>query len=418
MEQQLNAAADVIEAMARSAGMGVRVVGGKVLPQVVEFQVQPFSDYDYIAQRSIPAARVGQFMSLQNDLALRLSANNLRVSQQGAYIIIQMPRQNVTVFSADRLNIRKPASAAILGIGDDGKILTMDFADPISCHALIAGTTGSGKTQLAHTMIYTLCRGVRPSEIGVAVINPKGDAVSPLIGANLLAPVATNPKSALSLLVRMVDVMDKRRIGASPRIIIQADEVADLVETCPQSLSLLTRLAQRGREAAIHLLLATQRPDAKAVGALLRANMPCRIVGRVLSADESRMASGYPQLGAERLNGAGDFLMVRGGRAIRFQAAMPPETSYRYIEAPRIEAPKVERGDAKDESFSAFISDCVNETGEVSGKDLYAAYIEYCKANDIPEILDNTNFGSKVKSRWPSAYKHTRNGSVYTGISL
>lgn len=409
-EYQLNQAGDVIEQTALSAGVGVRVVGGIVLPQFIQFKIQPAAQYDYATQKTIPAARVHQFMALQSDLALKLSANDLRLSQNGAFIVVEMSRHDRSAVYADLLFKKtiKPDSASILGIDETGSVLTLDFANPLSCHALVAGTTGSGKTQLAHAMLYTLCRNTRPSQTGVVAINPKGDALNDLIGNNLLAPVATTPASSLSLLTRMVALMEQRKAGGSPRIIIQADEVADLVDTCPESLGLLTRLAQRGREANLHLLLATQRPDAKAVGALLRANMPARLVGRVLSAEESRMASGYPQLGAEKLNGLGDFILVCGSKRVRFQAAIPPDTDYRQISEPAYTTGE----------FESFLSDCVVEKGEVTGKDLYIAYVEYCKANDISDILDNTKFGIKIKSIYPNACKHTRTGSLYVGIGL
>lgn len=419
MLQRLNAAADAIEQVAKRNGMGVRVVSGRVLPQAVEFHIQPSDDYDFNTHKTIPAARVGQFIALQNDLALRLGADSLRISQRGANILVQMPRKDVTVVMADRL-LRavhsKPSSVALLGIGDDGEILTLDFANPVSCHALIAGTTGSGKTQLAHTMIYTLCKGARASEVGVVCINPKGDAVTPLIGNNLLTPVATEPETAHQLLLRMVDTMERRKVGTTPRIILQVDEVADLIDTCRESLGLLTRLAQRGREVGIHLLLATQRPDAKAMGALLRANLPARLIGRVLSAEESRMASGYPQLGAERLNGNGDFIFVRAGNTTRFQAALPPETRYAEPVLPQIAAPVVQSRQVS--TVDLFAADCIGNGGSVSGKDLYAAYLSYCESNGFTDTLDNTKFGNKVKSMYPEAWTHTRNGSLYTGIGL
>lgn len=412
-------AADAIERTAKAYGMGVRVVGGRVLPQVIEFHIQPADDYDFTTHKTVPAARVGQFASMQNDLALRLGTTNLRIAQSGAHILVQMPRLDVNLVYADKLLSAiqyKPSSVAILGIGDDGEVLTLDFANPVSCHALIAGTTGSGKTQLAHTMIYTLCRNTRASEVSVVSINPKGDAVSSLIGNNLLAPVAVAPDEAYALLDKMVAAMERRGAGSLPRIVVQVDEVADLIDTCPDALGLLTRLAQRGRESGIHLLLATQRPDAKAVGALLRANLPARLVGRVLSAEESRMASGYPQLGAEKLNGNGDFIFVRAGRTTRFQAAMPPETHYIQPSRREIAASPVLKREA--DTVELFVADCIVKGGQVTGKDLYQAYLSYCESNGFTDTLDGTKFGNKVKSIYPNAWSHTRTGSLYTGISL
>jgi len=93
-----------------------------------------------------------------------------------------------------------------------------------------------------------------------------------------------------------------------------------VVAAAPGCGELLTRLATRGREAGLHLVLCTQKPTAEAVGSLLRANLPCRLVGRVTSAQEAVVASGIKGTGAERLLGRGDFLLVAGGEVVRFQA--------------------------------------------------------------------------------------------------
>jgi S-DNA-T family DNA segregation ATPase FtsK/SpoIIIE len=83
----------------------------------------------------------------------------------------------------------------------------------------------------------------------------------------------------------------------------------------------LTRLTQRGREAGIHIVAATQKPTTAVLGPLVKANFPVRLVGRVTSAEDARTASGWSGTGAERLMGRGDFLAVAEGRVIRFQAA-------------------------------------------------------------------------------------------------
>jgi hypothetical protein len=83
----------------------------------------------------------------------------------------------------------------------------------------------------------------------------------------------------------------------------------------------LTRLTQRGREAAIHIIAATQKPTSAVIGTLVKANFPVRLVGKVMSAEDARVATGWSGSGAERLLGRGDFLAVAEGRVIRFQVA-------------------------------------------------------------------------------------------------
>ena len=81
----------------------------------------------------------------------------------------------------------------------------------------------------------------------------------------------------------------------------------------------VTRLAQRGREAGIHLVASTQRPTASVIGGLVKANFPVRVVGSVSSAEEAKIASGMPRTGAQLLLGKGDFVVVARGESLRVQ---------------------------------------------------------------------------------------------------
>jgi S-DNA-T family DNA segregation ATPase FtsK/SpoIIIE len=100
------------------------------------------------------------------------------------------------------------------------------------------------------------------------------------------------------------------------------DELADLCMVGGRSVQdALARLAQRGREAGLHLVACTQRPTAAAIGSLVKSNFPVRVVGSVASAEDAKVASGLPGTGAERLLGGGDFVVVARGEQIRVQAA-------------------------------------------------------------------------------------------------
>ena len=106
------------------------------------------------------------------------------------------------------------------------------------------------------------------------------------------------------------------------RIVIVVDELADLVQTGgPAIMEHLGRLVQRGREAGIHVIGATQKPSSTILGSIVKANFPVRLVGRVTSAEDARVAAGIGGTGAERLTGRGDFIAVTGPGTIRFQAA-------------------------------------------------------------------------------------------------
>jgi len=103
---------------------------------------------------------------------------------------------------------------------------------------------------------------------------------------------------------------------------VAVDELAELLVTGgPEVGDLLQRLTQRGREAGVHVVAATQRPSAALVGGMMKANFPVRLVGSVVSAEDARVAAGVSGTEAERLLGRGDFLLVAKGEVIRFQAA-------------------------------------------------------------------------------------------------
>jgi len=203
------------------------------------------------------------------------------------------------------------------------------LTSPEVAHILIAGTTGSGKTSLAHTILLSLCQRHRPSRFGLVIIDPKRSQESPFVRAtehHRLLDIAHTTEEAIAVLRRVVAVMEQRntQLEPLPRVAVYVDEVADLVQTGGSVVvDLLTRIAQRGREAGVHLIACTQKPSAKTVGSLLKANLPLRLVGRVVSAEDARVATGISGSGAEKLLGSGDFLAVTAGRVIRFQAAMP-----------------------------------------------------------------------------------------------
>jgi S-DNA-T family DNA segregation ATPase FtsK/SpoIIIE len=105
-------------------------------------------------------------------------------------------------------------------------------------------------------------------------------------------------------------------------LVIAIDELADLLQTGGKAVEgAITRLAQRGRQAGIHILACTQKPSASLIGGAMKANFPVRLVGAVANRDEARYATGIAESGAEKLAGCGDFLLIAKGESLRFQAA-------------------------------------------------------------------------------------------------
>jgi S-DNA-T family DNA segregation ATPase FtsK/SpoIIIE len=233
-----------------------------------------------------------------------------------------------------------PPATAVLGLAEDGAPLLIRLPSPDVAHILVAGTTGSGKTMLLQAMILSLAMANPPTlrgEVGggmsLVLIDPKGHAFRPFEGLPHLArPVIWEVEEMTEVLQSLVRLMERRSghgrpggngsAGPQPPVVVVIDELADLLMVGRKEVQwALTRLTQRGREAGIHVVAATQKPTTAVLGSLVKANFPVRLVGRVTSAEDARTATGWSGTGAERLMGQGDFLAVAEGRVIRFQAA-------------------------------------------------------------------------------------------------
>jgi S-DNA-T family DNA segregation ATPase FtsK/SpoIIIE len=330
--QILEFQSDRIEAVLARHKVTARVTGGLVSPRWIQFQVLPAL-----------GARVNRIKGLAEELALALNSDTCRVSRQGGLVAVEIPRSDPQVVRLLPLQERLaengsgppgiPFGTAVLGLAEDGAPLLVRLPSPQVSHLLIAGTTGSGKSALAQTIITSLALNHRPSQLGFVLIDPKRRAFGPLAGLpHLLRPVLSEPEAVEGALGRLVELMLLRdregRQPASagqhgePRVVVVIDELADLLMmTGKETQQALTRLSQRGREAGIHLVACTQKPASQVVGSLAKANFPVRLVGRVTSPEDAKVATGYAGTGAERLCGPGDFIAVTGGQVTRFQAA-------------------------------------------------------------------------------------------------
>jgi S-DNA-T family DNA segregation ATPase FtsK/SpoIIIE len=213
----------------------------------------------------------------------------------------------------------------VLGLDEMGTPLLLSLPSPDVAHALICGTTGSGKTALARTMAVSLALLNPQRELQMLLLDPKGRGLGVLADLpHLLCPPLMDVSETIARLTWLVGEMERRdRYGIrQPRLVVFIDELADLLLVGGKELEwALTRLSQRGREAGVHLVACTQKPTAAVIGSLTKANFPVRLIGAVTSAEEARLAAGVSDTGAERLQGRGDFLLVLKGRTTRFSAA-------------------------------------------------------------------------------------------------
>jgi S-DNA-T family DNA segregation ATPase FtsK/SpoIIIE len=309
--------ANQIELVLASHRIPSRVVGGTVTPHTVRFQLATRMD-----------TRLAQIKNLAEELALSLHAPSCRVVRNGGMLNIEIPRpEPVTVPLLDlcRRLAYAPPCAPVLGVDEAGTPLLLNLRSPDVAHALICGTTGSGKTALARAMALSLALHNSPQQVQLLLVDPKGrgfSALSPL--PHLLCPPLTAIEEALERLTWLVAEMERRDAEgiSQPWWVVFLDELADLLMVGGKEMEFaLTRLSQRGREAGIHLVACTQKPTAAVIGSLTKANFPVRLVGSVTSPEEARVAAGVAGTGAERLQGRGDFLLVLKGQSTRFAAA-------------------------------------------------------------------------------------------------
>jgi S-DNA-T family DNA segregation ATPase FtsK/SpoIIIE len=224
---------------------------------------------------------------------------------------------------------------ALLGVDEDAVPVLLRFPSPDVAHVLVAGNTGSGKTALARTMALSLAVFNPPRSLQMVLIDPKRRGFAPLAQLpHLLTPLIDTAGRAGVTLGRLVEEMERRDLEAcsTPHVVVFIDELSDLIMTGGRSVEApLTRLAQRGREAGIHLVACTQRPAAAVIGGLVKSNFPVRVVGSVASAEDAKVAAGLPRTGAERLLGKGDFIVVARGEQMRVQGAFAGNHEIRRV---------------------------------------------------------------------------------------
>jgi S-DNA-T family DNA segregation ATPase FtsK/SpoIIIE len=323
----LNFQADRIERVLASHRVPVRVHGGSVTPRWVRFLLTP-----------APGAKVSTVRNLSEELALALGADDVRVARDGESIAVEVPRADaepVRLLPLLRNLPAVPALTACLGLTDDGRPLLLRLPSADVAHVLVAGTTGSGKTELMRCLLASLALTNRQSRLQMALIDPKQRGFLPLAGLpHLLEGIATDALAAQALLERLVAEMERRdrESVSSPHIIVAVDELLDVLQAGGKAVeALLTRIAQRGREAGLHLVAGAQKPSSTALGPMLKANFPVRLVGRVGSAEDARVAAGVAGTNAEKLLGRGDFVLVAAGQQIRFQAAWLAGTDWAEV---------------------------------------------------------------------------------------
>jgi S-DNA-T family DNA segregation ATPase FtsK/SpoIIIE len=298
--------------------------------------------------------RAARLQPVADDLARKLKAPNIRIINNligSGSVGIEVPNpKREQVRLKELMTGPKAVDMGLpmfLGKDVSGEPLVLDLAE--QPHMLIAGTTGSGKSICMNTIIMSWLYTKRPDELKLCLVDPKMVEMAQFADVpHLMAPVVTDMSKAAGILEWAVRHMEERyellksakvqkmraynelgedelrsRMNPSsdaawaripkklPFMVFVIDELADLMMQHREVEQSIVRIAQKARAVGMHLVLATQRPQANVVTGLIKSNMPCRVGFRVASAMDSRIVLEHK--GGELLLGKGDMMVVPNG---------------------------------------------------------------------------------------------------------
>ena len=362
--------------------------------------------------------RLNKLTTCADDIALSLGASGVRIAAVPGKISIvgiEVPNRAVTNVSLreviDSPEFARAKSKSSFAVGKDigGTCIVGNIAK--LPHMLIAGTTGSGKSVCMNSVIISLLYKASPEDVKLIMVDPKMVELGIYNGIpHLLIPVVTDPKKAAGSLQWAVTEMMRRYKAMSdagvrdlesyngiveaegegqklPQVVVIIDELADLMLVAAKEVEeSICRIAQMGRAAGIHLIIATQRPSADVITGLMKANIPSRIAFAVASAMESRII--LDTQGAEKLVGKGDMLYapIGAGKPMRVQGC--------FVSDPEVEAvtsfvkenfntdydqevlEEIERKAAQTGNSKATVSDPEPNQSEMDGDEMLPAAVD------------------------------------------
>jgi S-DNA-T family DNA segregation ATPase FtsK/SpoIIIE len=338
----------LLEAL-RSFGIEARLLGVVSGPHVSRYELQ-----------LAPGTKVSKVAQLRDDLAYALASTDIRILAPipGKKAVgVEVPNQRRRLVRLGDIYDGRPKGSSPLAVwlGKDvsGQPVWTDLA--LMPHALVAGTTGSGKSGSINAMLCSILLHASPNEVRLVLVDPKRVELNHYERLpHLLTPVVTNPRLAANVLANLIGEMESRyavmgesrtrnlaelnrvriRTGEAPlpHILCVIDELADLMMVAPAEVEdSIIRLAQKSRAVGIHLVLATQRPSTDVITGTIKVNIPARIAFSVASQVDSRVI--LDQGGAETLLGQGDMLFrpVGTSRLQRLQGAFVTENEIARI---------------------------------------------------------------------------------------
>ena len=384
--------ADNIVNTLKSFGIDVKIRNIYRGPSITRYEIQPGA-----------GVRVSKIKGLEDDICLSLAAQGVRIEAPipgKAAVGIEVPNVNKDTVTLREIlsspEFRNSQSKLSFAVGKDitGNAIVGDIVK--MPHVIIAGTTGSGKSVCTRSIIMSILYNAKPDEVKLILIDPKMVEFKVFEGIpHLLIPIITQAEKAAGALNWAVLEMMRRynifsEVGANdlksynelaeddeelsfmPQIVVFVDELADLMLVAGKEVEdYICRLAQMGRAAGMHLVVATQRPTTDVITGLIKANIPSRIALSVMSQVDSRTI--IDMAGADKLLGNGDMLYmpIGSGKPIRVQgcfaspkdihetlsfirAQMSEEYDSNIIEAVENYVPQTGKGDKSGSTDSGF----------------------------------------------------------------
>lgn len=291
----------------------------------------------YILNLPLDYKSQGKIRRAETDLKYALSScidGEFIYGHENNYVYIERKVNNFQTVPFTKFQPLMKSSKLRIALGQDqnGQLVYTDLAKAV--HILVAGTTGSGKSELLHTFIASIISGMPYTGAELLIIDPKRSEYTPYKNTKSVK-VVTEMDEASACINRAVEIMEERYTtleksgskdiysysGDMHPIIIVIDELSDLMQTNPQVEKNIVRIAQKSRACGIHLIIGTQSPRREVVTGLIKANIPTKIALKTSTQVESRII--LDRIGAEKLFGKGDMLYLANGsfEPMRIQAA-------------------------------------------------------------------------------------------------
>ncbi|MDB9546085.1 DNA translocase FtsK [Dolichospermum circinale] len=323
----------------QSFGIGVEYHGAAVSPAFIRVKLKPNS-----------GVKVNSILKLSADLQVQLGLEYPPlIAPQAGYVSVDLPRQDRQIAKFEDFIQKQflPPTAAVkiaIGVSIDGKLLEADLSDPNTCHFLVGGTTGSGKSEFLRSLLLSLIYRHSPQHLKIALVDPKRVTFPEFEQMSwLYAPVVKDSDRAVELMQELVAEMEsryqkfekakcadltvynQRSSQILPRIVCIFDEYADFMAEKEVRTILeqsIKRLGAMARAAGIHLIISTQRPEASIVTPIIRSNLPGRVALSTKSEADSKIILGGTSTVAAYLIGKGDLVYQVGSHLQRLQSLL------------------------------------------------------------------------------------------------